>query len=245
MSIEQIVTSFFTVFFILQMTVVAIFTFVSINREKKWKFNPDEYRFVPDKNKKWNLNVMLQGMTDQGVLWIVATLYLFIIILMEIMFIVGVPEHLRNAGYPWIVIGFPFLSIGTLVGVSLLITRERQKKDYVKTLLHNSLPYANCKSDELEAVLENEIKDGILIHTKRVNFSQNYIFISRSRMVFSPIAIPLNSIAQIRYAGHNRGGIFIVQAVLKDGRIVEMSFNNLASDRFIAMINYFNIPVKW
>ena len=159
MSIEQIVTSFFTVFFILQMTVVAIFTFVSINREKKWKFNPDEYRFVPDKNKKWNLNVMLQGMTDQGVLWIVATLYLFIIILMEIMFIVGVPEHLRNAGYPWIVIGFPFLSIGTLVGVSLLITRERQKKDYVKTLLHNSLPYANCKSDELEAVLENEIKD--------------------------------------------------------------------------------------
>ena len=90
-----------------------------------------------------------------------------------------------------------------------------------------------------------KIKDGILIHTKRVNFSQNYIFISRSRMVFSPIAIPLNSIAQIRYAGHNRGGIFIVQAVLKDGRIVEMSFNNLASDRFIAMINYFNIPVKW
>lgn len=34
MSIEQIVTSFFTVFFILQMTVVAIYTFVSINREK-------------------------------------------------------------------------------------------------------------------------------------------------------------------------------------------------------------------
>ncbi|MBQ1172198.1 MAG: hypothetical protein IIX48_06345 [Lachnospiraceae bacterium] len=241
MSIEQICI----LFCILQILVMVIVMLACANRAKKWKFNPNEYRFVPDKNKKWNLNVMLQGMTDQGVLWIVAALYLFIIILMEIVFIVGVPEYLRDAGYPWIVIGFPFLSIGTLVGVSLLIIRGSQKKDYVKTLIYNSLPYANCKSDELEAVLENEIKDGVLIHTKRVNFSQNYIFISRSRMVFSPIAIALNSIAQIRYAGHNRGGIYIVQAELKDGRRVEMSFNNLASYKFIAMINYYNIPIKW
>ena len=120
-----------------------------LNRDKKWKFNPNEYRFVPDKDKKWNLNVMLQGMTDQGVLWIVAALYLFFIIMMEIVLIWGVPEHLRDAGYPWIVIVFPFLSIGILVGAFLLISRERQKKDYVKTLLRNSLPYANCKSDEL------------------------------------------------------------------------------------------------
>ena len=118
-------------------------------------------------------------------------------------------------------------------------------KDYVKELLQNSLPYANCKSDVLEDVLQNEIKNGILIHTKRVNFSQNYIFISRSSMIFSPIAIALNSIAQIRYVGHNRGGIFIVQAVLKDGRRVEMAFNKLASYKFIAMINYYNISVKW
>lgn len=170
MSIEQICI----LLCILQILVMVIVMLVCAN--------------VPDKNKKWNLNVMLQGMTDQGVLWIVAALYLFIIILMEIVIIVGAPEHLRDARYPWIVIGFPFLSIGTLVGVSLLITRESQKKDYVKTLLHNFLPYANCKSDELEAVLENEIKDG---------------------------------------------------------RRVEMSFNNLASYKFIAMINYCNIPIKW
>lgn len=242
MNIEQICI---VLFCILQVAITVIVMLLYLNRDKKWKFNPNEYRFVPDKDKKWNLNVMLQGMTDQGVLWIVAALYLFFIIMMEIVLIWGVPEHLRDAGYPWIVIVFPFLSIGILVGAFLLISRERQKKDYVKTLLRNSLPYANCKSDELEAVLGNEIKDGILIHTKRVNFSQNYIFISRSRMVFSPIAIPLNSIEQIRYAGHNRGGIFIVQAVLKDERIVEMSFSNLASNKFIAMINYFNIHIKW
>lgn len=245
MSIEQIGTVLCILLCTLQMAAMVIVMLVCANRAKKWKFNPDEYRYVPDKNKKWNLNVMLQGMTDLGVLWIVGALYLSFIILMEIVFIVGVPEHLRDARYPWIVIGFPFLSIGALAGVSLLIIRESQKKDYVKTLLHNSLPYANCQSDELEAVLENEIKDGILIHTKRVNFSQNYIFISRSRMVFSPIAIPLNRIAQIRYVGHNRGGIYIVQAELKDGRRVEMSFNNLASYKFIAMINYYNIPIKW
>ena len=84
MNIEQICI---VLFCILQVAITVIVMLLYLNRDKKWKFNPNEYRFVPDKDKKWNLNVMLQGMTDQGVLWIVAALYLFFIIMMEIVLI--------------------------------------------------------------------------------------------------------------------------------------------------------------
>ena len=64
-------------------------------------------------------------------------------------------------------------------------------------------------------------------------------------MKFSPIAIELKNINQINYVGHNRGGIFIVEAVLKDGRKIEISFNRLPAYKFIAMINYLGISVNW
>lgn len=227
------------------MLVFVIVLLIGTNRAKKWKFNPSEYQFTPDKKQEWNLNVMLQGMTDLGVLWIAAVFYLFTFLLMEVVLIVAVPEHLKDASFYVMVIVFPFLSIGILIVVVYLINRKRQRQDYVKILLKNSLPYVSVEESILESILENEIKDGILIHTKRVNFTKNYIFIGKSRIKFSPIAIALKSIARINYVGHNRGGIFIVEAALKDGRKIEIVFNRLAAYKFIAMVNYFNIPVKW
>lgn len=225
--------------------IMATILIIGTKRAKKWKFNPSEYQFTPDRKHKWNLNIMLHEMTDWGVLWVISIFYLFMFLLIEIVLVVAVPNHLIDASFYGMVIAFPFISIGILVGVVCLIRRKQQGKDYVKLLLVNSLPYVNVEKSVLESILENEIKDGILIHTKRVNFTQNYIFITKSRMKFSPIAIELKNIAQINYVGHNRGGIFIAEAVLKDGRKIEISFNRLPAYKFITMISYFGIQVKW
>ena len=219
--------------------------FIFKKKTKKEKFEPEKYRYIPANGTKWNLNQMLYGMIDERVLVILLVSYLFFVLIAECILLASGSAQVKNTFFYVFLFAFPLVSAGIGFSVFALIRKSNRKTDYVQQLLRNSLPYSDVAPDALRWNLEEDIKNGLVFHTKRVNFSSNYIFISKSAVAFSPIAVPLKNIAEIRYKGHLRGNVYVVNCILKDQREVKMVFSNIWPNQFIAMMKYYNIRVVW
>lgn len=194
--------SIFIILMIVYVFVLIIGMFLHRNKEKRWKFEPEKYRYIPKNGTKWNLNQMLYEMIDERVLVIFLVLYLFLVWIMECIVLASIGMKANETIYSVILFMFPVTSTVIGVGVFWWIKKANREKDYVQELLRNSLSYSCVSKDVLVWKLEEDIKNGLLFRTKKVNFSEHYIFISKSEVFFSPIAIPLNKIKEIRYKGH-------------------------------------------
>lgn len=224
---------------------VATISLAKANNQISNVFEPEKYRYIPENRIKWNLNQMLYEMVDERVLVILLVLYLFLVVIAECILLASGSTQVKSTFFYVVLFGFPVVSTGIGFGVFALIKKANRETDYVQQLLRNSLPYSDVAPDALRWNLVEDIKSGLVFHTRRVNFSTNYIFISKSEVAFSPIAIPLKNIAEIRYKGHLRGNIYVVNCILKDQREVKMVFSNIWPNQFIAMMKYYNICVVW
>ncbi len=218
---------------------------IGVAKDKKWRFQPEKYQYIPSPNKPWNLNQMLYYMMDERVLIILLSLYLSIVFILDIFLIGMIIMGTQDVSLYIMSIVFPIGSIGLGFWIYFSIKKANKKKDYVRELLKNSMPYTAYQEDVLVKRLEEDIRNGLLFHTRKVNFSHHYMFISNSAGSFSPIAILLTDIEEIRYDRHIKGGVFIVKCILKDKREVKVVFSNMMPREFIAMVKYFGIRVKW
>lgn len=222
-----------------------LYVLLLINRNKKWKFQPEKYRYIPDKNEPWNLKQLLYNMVDERFLVIMFSMYLLLVLVIEILFFGGIMTGTAGIRLYVMSLIFPIWAIGMGVFFYISIKKVIKVRDYIQELVKNSLQYADCLEEEFIRRLEEDIKDGLLFHTKKVNFSQHYMFISNSSFAFSPIAIALNDIEEVRYDRHIKGGVFIVKCLMKDKREIRVAFSNMVPAEFISMIRYFGIKVQW